>query len=147
MAKQYQVNRGVRIQNSLVALLVRLGIVPRWHLLAVEGRKTGKLRETPIDPLELDGKRYLVAPFGVVNWVRNARAAGRVRLRKGRKTEFLKVRETPPSESAPVLQAYYNRGYTEEYFDAGPESSIDQFEAEAGNHPVFEVVSAIAPFA
>lgn len=147
MAKQYTINRGVRIQNALVAFLVRLGIVPRWHLLAVEGRKSGKLRETPIDPIELDGKRYFVAPFGVVNWVRNARAAGRVRLRKGGKTEFLEVRENSPAESAPVLQAYFNRGYTEEYFDAGPESPLDEFEAEAADHPVFEVVGATAPFA
>lgn len=147
MAKEYMVTRGVRIQNALVAFLVRLGVVPRWHLLAVEGRKSGNLRETPIDPIELDGKRYLVAPFGVVNWVRNTRAAGRVRLRKGGKTEFLEVRETPPAESAPVLRAYYNRGYTEEYFDAGADSSLEEFEAEAGDHPVFEVVGAIAPFA
>jgi hypothetical protein len=87
----------------MVSLLVRLGIVPRWHLLAVEGRVTGEFRETLIDPIEVEGKRYLVAPFGVVNWVRNARKAGRVRLRKGSEVEFLEVKEVSPVESAPFF--------------------------------------------
>ena len=146
MAKQYELTRGLRIQNTLVSALIRLVSVPRWYLVGVEGRVTGKIRETPIDPIEVDGVRYLVAPFGVVNWVLNARKAGRVRLRSGGNVEYLEVKEATPAESAPVLKAYLGRGYTEEYFDASPDSPVAEFEAEAAAHPVFEVVGPTAPF-
>ena len=141
MAKLYKVTREIRMQNAILSAAIRLGIAPKgMHLLAVKGRVTGELRETPIDPIEMNGKRWLVAPFGEVNWVRNARKAGKVRLRRGRKVEYLKVREAHPGESAPVLQAYLKRGYTRDYFDAGPNSSLADFEAEAHKHPVFIVL-------
>lgn len=141
MAKQYEVTRGIRLQNAILSAAIRLGIAPKgMRLVAVEGRATGQLRETPIEPIELDGKRWLVAPFGEVNWVRNARKAGKVRLRRGREVEYLQVREALPRESAPVLRAYLKRGYTRDYFDAGPNSPLADFEAEANKHPVFMVL-------
>lgn len=148
MAKQYQVTQSRRLENALVSGLVRLGIGPGgWPLVATEGRVTGQIRETPIDPIELDGKRFLVAPFGVVNWVKNACETGRVQLRRGAKVEFLEVREADPVESAPVLRAYLRRGYTEDYFDSNPDSPLAEFEAQASDHPVFEVVGSVPPFA
>jgi deazaflavin-dependent oxidoreductase (nitroreductase family) len=141
MAKLYEVTRRIRLENAILSAAIRLGIAPKgMHLVAVKGRATGELRETPIDPIEMDGKRWLVAPFGEVNWVRNARKAGQVRLRRGRTVEYLKVREADPGESAPVLRAYLKRGYTGDYFDAGPNSLLDDFEAEAHKHPVFIVL-------
>ena len=143
MAKLYKVTRGVRLQNAILSAAIRLGIAPKgMHLVAVRGRQTGELRETPIDPIEMDGKRWLVAPFGEVNWVRNARKAGRVRLRRGRTVEYLQVREADPAESAPVLRAYLKRGYTADYFDAGPNSPLADFEVEAHKHPVFMATGA-----
>jgi deazaflavin-dependent oxidoreductase (nitroreductase family) len=141
MAKLYEVTRRIRIENAILSAAIRLGIAPKgMHLVAVKGRATGELRETPIEPIDMDGKRWLVAPFGEVNWVRNARKAGKVRLRRGRTVEYLQVREADPRESAPVLRAYLRRGYTSDYFDAGPNSLLADFEAEAHKHPVFIVL-------
>jgi deazaflavin-dependent oxidoreductase (nitroreductase family) len=141
MAKLYEVTRATRLQNEILSAAIRLGIAPKgMHLVAVKGRATGELRETPIEPVDMDGKRWLVAPFGEVNWVRNARKAGQVRLRRGRTMEYLQVREADPRESAPVLRAYLKRGYTGDYFDAGPNSPLADFEAEAPKHPVFMVL-------
>ncbi|HLE52007.1 MAG TPA: nitroreductase/quinone reductase family protein [Anaerolineales bacterium] len=146
MAKLYEVTRRIRLENAILSAAIRLGIAPKgMHLVAVKGRTTGELRETPIDPIELDGKRWLVAPFGEVNWVRNARKAGQVRLRRGRTVEYLQVREADPGESAPVLRAYLKRGYTRDYFDAGPNSLLADFEAEAHKHPVFMVLGPTSP--
>jgi deazaflavin-dependent oxidoreductase (nitroreductase family) len=141
MAKQYSVTRRIRLENSMMAAAIRLGIAPKgMRLLAVKGRATGELRETPIEPIEVGGKRWLVAPFGVVNWVLNTRKAGQVRLTRGRTVEHLQVREADASESAPVLREYLRRGYTGAYFDAGPDSPLADFQAEAQNHPVFMVL-------
>jgi deazaflavin-dependent oxidoreductase (nitroreductase family) len=141
MAKNYKVTRSIRLQNALLSAAIRLDIAPKgMRLVAVKGRTTGKLRETPIEPIELDGKRWLVAPFGEVNWVRNTRKAGQVRLRRGRTVEQLQVREADPGESAPVLREYLKRGYTGDYFDAGPDSPLADFQAEAKKHPVFIVL-------
>jgi deazaflavin-dependent oxidoreductase (nitroreductase family) len=146
MAKLYEVTRRIRLENAILSAAIRLGIAPKgMHLVAVKGRTTGELRETPIEPIELDGKRWLVAPFGEVNWVRNARKAGQVRLTRGRTVEYLRVREADPRESAPVLRAYLNRGYTGDYFDAGPSSLLPDFEAEAYKHPVFMVLGPLSP--
>jgi hypothetical protein len=85
----------------------------------------------------------LVAPFGDVGWVRNARAAGQVTLRRGRHTETLAVTELEPREAVPVLREYLAMKpagrYVREYFDVGLHSSDDQFAAEAPRHPVFEL--------
>jgi deazaflavin-dependent oxidoreductase (nitroreductase family) len=140
MAKLYTVDRRIRFENALLSMAIRLGIAPRgMHLVGVKGRKTGALHETPIQPIEVDGKRWLVAPFGKVNWALNARKAGMVRLRRGRSVEFLKVREADPVESAPILRAYLKNGYTRDYFDVTVNSPVADFEAESNRHPVFLV--------
>ena len=145
MARLYEVTRRIRLENAILSAAIRLGIAPKgMHLLAIKGRATGELRETPIEPIEIDGKRWLVAPFGEVNWVRNARKAGQVRLRRGRTVEYLQVKEADPGESAPVLRAYLKRGYTGDYFDAGPTSLLSDFEAEAHKHPVFMVLGPVS---
>ena len=76
--------------NRLLGFLVGLGVGPSHiHLLEVRGRKTGKLYMTPVDLLPLNGKRYLVAPRGRTQWVRNAEAAGEIVLKRGSKRERL----------------------------------------------------------
>ena len=81
MARQYVRNRGQQIGNRFVGTLVRLGLGPKGtYLMTVPGRKTGKRYTTPVTLVEDGTQRWLVAPYGPVSWVRNARAAGRVTL-------------------------------------------------------------------
>ena len=79
-------------------------------MLIVHGRKTSHACSAPVSLVEENGQRCLVAPYGEVSWVRNARAAGEVRLSRGSKTERLKIRELDPQESAPILKKYLTRG-------------------------------------
>ncbi len=77
MAKPYRINSFVRINNTMTTSLLRLGIkVWSFSLLTVRGRKSGKPIVTPVAIFVQDQKRYLVATYGVVNWVLNLRAAG-----------------------------------------------------------------------
>jgi len=95
MARRYTaMTRGQRIGNAVVALLVRIGLGPKdTYLLTVPGRRTGKPYTTPVTLVQTGEGRWLVAPYGAVSWVRNARAAGRVTLRRGNRTEEAAVTE------------------------------------------------------
>ena len=131
-----------RAVNALVRPLARAGLTgPRTHLLTVPGRKTGRPWSTPVSIVKMGDMCWLVAPYGDRNWVRNARAAGRVELRRGRRDERLAVRELSPGEAVPVLQEYYRLGrVTRPFFDVTLASSDDEWLAEASSHPVFELV-------
>lgn len=113
---------------------------PRTHLLTVRGRKTGKPWSTPISLIEWDGKRYAVAPYGDRNWVRNARAAGWVELRRGRRHARCAVVELEPEAAVPVLREYYRRStVTHSFFDVDLRSSLESWVHEAPRHPVFRL--------
>jgi deazaflavin-dependent oxidoreductase (nitroreductase family) len=128
-----------RVGNVFTGLLARAGIGP-VHLLTTRGRKTGQAHTNPVLPVERAGKRWLVAPYGTVSWVHNARAAGRVSLRHGRKTRDYAIREVSPGEAGPILKRYVAiAGITRAYFRAGKDSPVDDFVAEADRHPVFEL--------
>jgi deazaflavin-dependent oxidoreductase (nitroreductase family) len=130
-----------RLGNTLVAPLARLGIAGRrTHVLTVAGRKTGLPRSTPVQLLFLDEERWLVAPYGPGDWVRNARAAGEVELTRARRTERVRVDEVGPEEAAPVLREYLRHTpIVKPYFDATKDSPLEAFAAEAARHPVFRV--------
>jgi len=84
--------------------------------------------------------RWLVAPYGDRNWVKNARAAGWVELRRGRVRQRLEVDELAPAEAVPVLHEYYRRGrVTRPFFQVSLASSDDEWLAEAPRHPVFRL--------
>ena len=105
MAKTYRVTPFARFGNTMSGLMISIGLGPKgMKLLTVPGRKSGIPRTTPVNTIETNGTRWLVAPYGEVGWVLNARAAGVVTLRRGKKIEELKIREAPPEEAAPVLQ-------------------------------------------
>lgn len=118
-----------------------LGIAGKTdYLLTVTGRKTGTPHSTPVTLVEEGGERWLVAPYGEVAWVKNARAAGRVTLSRGRRSETASIAELGPAESAPVLKAYIkNVAVTRPFFDAQPDSPLEAFVAEAPRHPVFSI--------
>jgi deazaflavin-dependent oxidoreductase (nitroreductase family) len=104
MARTYRLSAADRLNNWLFKGLLRLGIAPKGtYLLTVRGRRSGRLYSTPVVLVGQGNQRWLVAPYGEVNWVRNARAAGRVTLSRGRRSETVKVIELGPDESAPVL--------------------------------------------
>lgn len=130
--------------NQLVAFLTRQGVsVLGSRVLAVKGRTSGEWRTTPVNLLNYDGRRYLVAPRGQTQWVRNLRAVGTGELRVGRRTETFRGRELTDEEKVPVLRAYLKRWKAEVgiFFEGtGPGSSDDQIRAIAPKHPAFEVL-------
>jgi deazaflavin-dependent oxidoreductase (nitroreductase family) len=130
--------------NALVRPLARLGLTgPRTQLLTVPGRTTGKLWSTPVSIVRQGERRWLVAPYGHRNWVKNARAAGWVELRRGRRRERLTVTELAPEAAVPVLREYLRLGrVTRPFFGVSLESSDAEWLAEAPRHPVFLLTRA-----
>jgi deazaflavin-dependent oxidoreductase (nitroreductase family) len=130
--------------NRMVAFLTRRGLsVLGSRILAVKGRTSGQWRTTPVNLLILDGRRYLVAPRGETQWVRNLRAVGTGELRLGRRAEAFRGRELGADEKLPILRAYLKRWKAEVgiFFEGvGPDSTDDQIRAIAGKHPAFEVL-------
>ena len=139
MAKTSQVPRFVRPGNVLMTALVRAGFkIGLIHLLTVRGRKSGQPRTTPIAVVEQNGKRYLAAPYGIVDWVRNLRAAGEAVLTRGRRSETVTMQELPPSEAGLFLQGLIKDSNPfSRYFDVTEQSSLEDFERTALSHPVF----------
>jgi len=142
MAQTYKLTFGRRMSNSILTTLIHLGVkLQGTYLLSIPGRKTGKIHTIPIRLIQKGGQRWLVAPYGEVNWVLNARAAGQVTLSPGRTSETVTIVELDPKESAPVLKEYLTQvPYVKPYFDVTPESSPEAFAAEAPRHPVFHIV-------
>ena len=145
MATRYRLTPSRRAANRLVRILLKLGLMPGpTYLLTVPGRRTGRPLSTPVTLVEEGASRWLVAPYGDVAWVRSARAAGRVTLGRGKRSETLSIRELSPAEAAPVLQRYITRvPITRPYFDANPDSPLAAFIAEAPRHPVFHLGSGL----
>jgi deazaflavin-dependent oxidoreductase (nitroreductase family) len=129
--------------NNIVALFTRMGIsVWGSRVLEVPGRKTGEPRRTPVNLLSYDGNRYLVAPRGHTQWVRNLRVSGGGRLLLGRRSEEFTATELPESERPPVLRAYLKRWKAEVgvfFGGVGPDSSDDELRRIAPDHPVFRL--------
>lgn len=134
----FRMTRGRRVGDALVGVLIRAGLVPHCYLLTTRGRRTGRSRTTPVTVVERDGRWYLVAPYGPVSWVLNARAAGRVTLgRRGHRSDY-DIREVGPDEAGPVLKQYVGMARpTRPYFHATPDAPVARFVAEADRHPVF----------
>ncbi|HYN67081.1 MAG TPA: nitroreductase/quinone reductase family protein [Ornithinibacter sp.] len=115
------------------------------RVLVVRGRRSGEPRSVPVNLLELDGERYLVAPRGNTQWVRNARAAGSGELRLGRRTEPVELVEVPVGQRVPVLRVYLTRwGWEVGRFVEGlSKGSTDaEIAAVAPGMPVFHVIGA-----
>lgn len=92
-------------------------------------------------PVEQDGRRWLVAPYGTVGWVRNVRSDPRVSLRYGRTTQHYVAREVGPADAGPVLKRYVKVATkTRDQFVATVDSPVADFSAEADRHPVFELL-------
>ena len=132
-----------RVINPLIIALTKLGLSVRGaHVLAVRGRKTGKVQEVPVNPVEVEGTRYLVAPRGETQWARNLRAAGVAELRVGRRREQIRVTELADEAKPPVLRAYLRQWQREtgRFFGVDANASDDELRQRAPVHPVFRII-------
>jgi deazaflavin-dependent oxidoreductase (nitroreductase family) len=129
--------------NPAVAGLTRLGIsVAGSRVLGVRGRKTGEWRTTPVNPLSFEGARYLVAPRGNTQWVRNLRASPEGRLKGRWRTERFVAIELPDEEKGPLLRAYLERWKWEVgvfFGGVGPDSPDEELARIAPDHPIFRI--------
>src|SRR5256886_15464241 len=148
MAKTSQVPLFVRIGNILTTTLLRAGfklVGPGnypMYLLTVRGRNSGLPRTVPIVIIQQNGKRYLASPYGIVDWIRNLRAAEEAILTRGRRSETVNARELPPKEAALVLREDIKGGNPfARYYQVTAESSLEDFERTTVSHPVFVLES------
>jgi deazaflavin-dependent oxidoreductase (nitroreductase family) len=97
----------MRVFNRIVARLTKLGLsLMGSRVLSVQGRKSGEWRSTPVNLLVIDGQRYLVAPRGHTQWVKNLRASGTGRLQLGGKVETFHAEELADADKLPALRLY-----------------------------------------
>ncbi len=148
MEKTSQVPFYVRLGNALTLTLLRAGFKLRgpyiffgnypMYLLTVRGRKSGLPRTVSIAMIERNGKRYVGSVYGIVDWVRNLRAAGEAILTRGRRSETINVRELPTGEAALVLREEIKGGnpFARSY-GVTADSSLEEFERAVLTHPVF----------
>src|SRR5262249_39300173 len=131
------------IINPLIMALIKLGFsVHGSQVLAVRRRKTGQVQEVPVNPIEVAGVRYLVAPRGTTQWVPNWRAAGGAGLRVGRRREQIRVSDLEDDAKPPVLRAYLRRWQREtaRFFGVDANASDEELRRRAPDHPVFQIV-------
>jgi deazaflavin-dependent oxidoreductase (nitroreductase family) len=89
------VTRWRPIATFLLAAGVPLG--PNG-LITIRGRKSGLPRTTPLAIIEVAGRRWVWAPWGDVQWVRNLRAAGRATITVRGRTEQVTATELDPTQ-------------------------------------------------
>ena len=138
--------RNDRVFNRSVAALTRAG-VSVWgsRILAVRGRVSGEWRTTPVNPLTIGGQRYLVAPRGHTQWVRNLRAAGGGELRVGRRAERFTATEVADADKPDVLRAYLRKWKWEVgmfFQGVGPDAPDSKLAEIAPEYPVFRISAA-----
>jgi hypothetical protein len=133
----------LKIQNPAIAAMTRAGIsVWGSRILRIRGRTSGEWRTAPVNLLTYEGQRYLVAPRGQTQWVRNLRVAGSGELLLGKRAERFRAVEMGEAEKVPILRAYLKRWKTEvgRFFRGvsadSPEESLRRI---APDHPVFRV--------
>jgi deazaflavin-dependent oxidoreductase (nitroreductase family) len=133
----------IHVFNRIVALATGLGLsVWGSRELRVRGRKSGQWRSVPVNLLTLGHERYLVAPRGETQWVRNIRVTGAGELALGKKTEAIEVAEVPDKDKPEILRAYLKRWKAEVgvFFDGvSAASSEEELRRIAPRHPVFKI--------
>ena len=137
--------KATNLFNASVAQVTRLGFsVWGSRVLSVRGRKTGELRSVPVNLLTFEDGRYLVAPRGETQWVRNLRVAGEGRLRVGRRVEEFTFTELTDDEKPALLRAYLKRWKFESgvFFDGVDAKASDEtLRAIAPGYPIFRIAT------
>lgn len=141
-AKRYEPGRWLAAGNTVMCAVTRAGVIPHTYLLTTTGRRSGEPRSNPVTIVKSNGARWLVAPYGVVNWVRNARASGEVQISRRGTSRTFAIREVDDTdEAAPVLQRYVEvASASRDYFAARVGDPLPTFAAEAAAHPVFQLI-------
>jgi deazaflavin-dependent oxidoreductase (nitroreductase family) len=132
-----------RFVNKAFGLIVGWGLGPRgYYLLQVRGRRTGRVYTTPVNVVELQGMRFLVAPRGRTQWVRNAEAVGEVQLTRGSTRQRFRIRPVADREKLPVLRTYLDRfkRVVQRYFPVPAGAPLEAFATVAERYPVFELL-------
>ncbi|WP_345751294.1 nitroreductase family deazaflavin-dependent oxidoreductase [Microbacterium rhizophilus] len=128
--------------DRIMAALARRGIAPGGITsLTVAGRRSGEPRTVPVTPVVVGGRRYLVAPYGPVGWVRNLRVVGEATLQRGADAERIRAEELGPEAAAPVLKHYVQQIpiVRSRFPTAPPDADLAAFAAVAHDHPVFAI--------
>ena len=148
MAKTDKAPGYVRVANVLTLTLLRAGfplvgpglVIGNYpmYLLTVRGRKSGQPRTVAVAIIQRNGKRYVGSPFGIVDWVRNLRAAGEATLTRGRRTETVNAIQLPAGEAALVLREEVKEGNPfARAYGVTADSSLEEFERAVVSHPLF----------
>jgi len=127
--------------NSFLGWLFSRGIgSKRWVQIQHKGRKSGKAYATAVNWTEVDGQRYLVAPRGETQWVRNVRADdGKAVIKRG-KSEAVRLEEVPIAERAPIIKNYVTENkVVKGEFGVEPSDPIEKYQEIAPNHPTFRI--------
>ncbi len=138
MVKEY---KSSQVANRLMMWASRFGIGPS-QTLATVGRRSGAVREVPVTPITVDGTEYLVAPYGAVSWVLNARANPEVTLRRGSEVRRCRLVDVTDA-TAHVVKAYWDKErFPRPFMDVPGDATEADFASVAGRFPVFEVHEA-----
>jgi deazaflavin-dependent oxidoreductase (nitroreductase family) len=148
MAKSSQVPWYVPLGNKVTMALARAGfklVGPGvffgsypMYMLTVRGRKSGLPRTVLIVAIVRNGRRFVSSPYGIVDWVRNLRAAGEAVLTRGRRSETVNARELPPTEAALILREEAVAGNPFlRFFGVNAQSCLEEFERATIIHPLF----------
>ena len=135
----------VKLMNSIIGRLASIGLIPgETVMLQVKGRRSGQTRSNAVTWAEHDGQRYLVAPRGTTEWVRNVRAAGGQAAIRRRKSEEVRLEEVPVERRAPIIKTYLKKTalVTKREFGLDPDAPLEEFEKIAADHPVFRITPA-----
>lgn len=114
------------------------------RVLAVRGRKSGEVRTTIVNVFDHEGARYLLAPRGHTQWVRNLRAAGEGELRLGRRSQRFVPVEIADEQKPELIRLYLRKWAWETgaFFDGlkadSPQADIED---AAPGFPVFRIVT------
>ncbi|MDQ3779149.1 MAG: nitroreductase family deazaflavin-dependent oxidoreductase [Chloroflexota bacterium] len=133
------------LNAAITGTITRLGRSPRGsQLLTVWGRRSGQPRSVPVNPLTFEGGRYLVAPRGETEWVKNLRASREGSLRVGSRPESFRAKEVADTEKPPIIRAYLQRWQMETkiQFGVGADATPEELTRIAPNHPVFRLLPA-----
>jgi deazaflavin-dependent oxidoreductase (nitroreductase family) len=133
----------VKLSNRMTGLFASIGLGPaKMVVLEARGRKSGQARSAVVNWVGVDGQRYLVAPRGNTEWVRNVRAANGEAAIKRRGHRQVRLEDVPVDQRAPIIQAYLNENamVTKAHFGIDPKAPIEEFQRIAPDHPVFRIV-------